>query len=377
MRKLFLSLMVCFLAVGVSFAAEADFSVFRKIYNPQLPELQLPERVKVTLPVQDFGIVIVETTTKTPQPWARIRKIETIKASITQTSALIGSPNNLTDGKHETTAEFDLDADGGEASVIFEAMPSIISAQLKIILARNVALPRDIEIAVWDEDKWKTVLAKSRLNGSVVNFPENSANKWRVRFWHAQPLRLSELQLVDANSRVQDTGEEYVWLARPGEVYMIYADAATSTRIAAGESGNLLADTEEILEITSGVISQNPNFKEPDSDGDGVVDIRDNCVSLANLDQADLDSNGRGDACEDHDKDGVMDDKDNCPSHANRNQKDVDADGIGDVCDPTESRLTEKFPWLPWAAMVAVTIVVGFIITKTIQDARKNEEEQQ
>jgi hypothetical protein len=36
----------------------------------------------------------------------------------------------------------------------------------------------------------------------------------------------------------------------------------------------------------------------PDTDGDGVADFSDNCVSLANPDQADSDQNGVGDACE-------------------------------------------------------------------------------
>ena len=35
----------------------------------------------------------------------------------------------------------------------------------------------------------------------------------------------------------------------------------------------------------------------------------------------------------DIDKDGVIDDTDNCPSTANTDQADLDTDGIGDVCD--------------------------------------------
>lgn len=39
----------------------------------------------------------------------------------------------------------------------------------------------------------------------------------------------------------------------------------------------------------------------PDSDHDGVVDSVDNCVAVANADQADADVDGRGDACADED----------------------------------------------------------------------------
>ncbi len=36
----------------------------------------------------------------------------------------------------------------------------------------------------------------------------------------------------------------------------------------------------------------------PDADGDGVPDGNDNCVDVANPDQADTDEDGRGDACD-------------------------------------------------------------------------------
>lgn len=36
----------------------------------------------------------------------------------------------------------------------------------------------------------------------------------------------------------------------------------------------------------------------PDKDKDGIPDFRDNCVSVANPDQADIDRNGVGDACQ-------------------------------------------------------------------------------
>ena len=72
-----------------------------------------------------------------------------------------------------------------------------------------------------------------------------------------------------------------------------------------------------------------------DTDGDGIPDDHDNCPRTLNIAQADLDSDGRGDACDpDVDGDGYADGMDNCPRTANPNPSDYDRDGFGDVCDP-------------------------------------------
>jgi hypothetical protein len=80
-----------------------------------------------------------------------------------------------------------------------------------------------------------------------------------------------------------------------------------------------------------------------DPDGDGFPTfnlktpenaINDNCPYMYNPDQADLDEDDLGDACDpDVDGDGVLDPSDNCPRDYNPDQEDADRDGIGDVCD--------------------------------------------
>jgi hypothetical protein len=73
---------------------------------------------------------------------------------------------------------------------------------------------------------------------------------------------------------------------------------------------------------------------EPDTDSDGIGDGSDNCPTVANADQADVDGDEIGDACDaDDDNDGVNDTNDNCPTAANPEQVDTDGDGMGNVCD--------------------------------------------
>ena len=102
-----------------------------------------------------------------------------------------------------------------------------------------------------------------------------------------------------------------------------------------------------------------------DSDGDGIVDSKDSCPKVFNpvlkMDgsaQPNADGDALGDACDvcpldvvnktpcksspdpnDSDGDGVVNAKDNCPSVANKDQKDTDKDKIGDACDacPTKA----------------------------------------
>ena len=73
-----------------------------------------------------------------------------------------------------------------------------------------------------------------------------------------------------------------------------------------------------------------------DTDGNGVVDSCDNCVSIPNPAQDDADADGVGDLCndaEDADGDEWSDALDVCPLVENPGQEDLDGDYVGDPCD--------------------------------------------
>jgi thrombospondin type 3 repeat protein len=67
-----------------------------------------------------------------------------------------------------------------------------------------------------------------------------------------------------------------------------------------------------------------------DSDGDGILDVHDNCAAVYNPDQADQDGDVVGDAC------------DNCPAVSNPDQADRDEDKLGDACDSVDNPIISE-----------------------------------
>ncbi|MBI1825120.1 MAG: thrombospondin type 3 repeat-containing protein [Planctomycetes bacterium] len=79
-------------------------------------------------------------------------------------------------------------------------------------------------------------------------------------------------------------------------------------------------------------IGQHPGT---DTDGDSIPDDKDNCPTVWNLSQNDLDGDGIGDECDpDVDGDCIPNEQDPFPLVANVDSTDTDHDGVPDRCDP-------------------------------------------
>ena len=232
---------------------------------------------------------------------------------------------------------------------------------LTVLLDNNVALPSTIEIRALLDGQLKIVVANRAMNQRTINFPKTSSNSWIISFSYVQPLRISELKLNQDNAD-KTNSRSIRFLSQPNHSYRIYFDPDRRVTAPVGEAGNLYS-FDDVLILPAGEAGRNPEYVISDVDLDGRPDINDNCVTIDNPDQTDINDNGRGDACDDFDKDGLINSKDNCPANPNKFQTDTDSDGRGDACDNIESRITERQAWIPWAGIgFAAAVLVSLLI---------------
>ena len=190
-------------------------------------------------------------------------------------------------------------------------------------------------------------------------------------------LRVAELSLMAPRTRI-------LFLALPKHTYvLLYGETQNvpSPPLYGASLGDALRGTLDTAQALlaaqrndyDGIPSSQDNCpdtwnpKLEDFDKDGRGDACDTCPRIANPDQKDANGNGIGDVCEDEDRDGIANAVDNCPAKANRLQEDEDQDGTGNVCDVNDDRWSEDRPWLLYASMGAIIVVItglGAVILK-------------
>ncbi|MDO8742603.1 MAG: thrombospondin type 3 repeat-containing protein [bacterium] len=361
----------------LGFAATADaqgqqfpeLSAFRSYKNinsnisipvPTVVELELLNEF-----IERFDFAVLDTTTKSFEPYYFKREtlvnevpVSTITRPDTQNASRIN------DNDVRTYADFYLPNNGlGTVQIVLTGNSPITSSALTTLLDANVSLPNSVEIRALVNGQDRIVVANKRMDQYTIRFPQTTSNRWTVTFLYGQPLRISELKLQQDNAS-RTSMRTVRFLAQPGHSYRVYFDPDRSVTIPTREAGNI-SSAKDVFHAINFPTLNNPAYTIADIDNDGVPDVRDSCVSVANADQQDLNNNGRGDVCDDFDQDGVINSKDNCPNNPNIDQMDTDGDGIGDACDAQESRLTERYAWLPWLGIgfAGLVLIALFILT--------------
>ena len=186
----------------------------------------------------------------------------------------------------------------------------------------------DAFIMELDSSTWTT-------SGSTISAPNNfaydtsgnpisinSAGPTSMSAAHASGTTYDgSTQILEAKSPVASSGAHSLYISIFDQGDQIYDSAA-------------FVDDIQVLTVPSGQCT--PGAVPPsDSDGDGIPNGSDNCPSVANTSQSNIDGDGLGDACDpDMDGDGVANGSDNCPVNPNASQSNMDGDGLGDACDP-------------------------------------------
>lgn len=338
-------------------AQENPRTAFRDIKVVEVTDVLVPTVVEVPLrrgELREGQILVVEAESENFIPHYLKTYTTVYQTPFSAESNGLQDDGSLVDGDYTSYVTFP--ATEGvfrEAKVSLRSMNEVTASSLTVSFDTHVSFPRTVSVKADGE----ILVAKKIFDTRTITFPQTSARVWEIAFDYIQPLRISEIHIIEDAVKTEST-HGVRFLAQPNTQYEIYYNSDRSVRVDTSETPNLADNTGvQYLPWVGG--TANDAFIEADVDEDGVPDSRDNCVTVPNPDQLDVDGNGRGDACDDFDRDGVINSIDNCPNDPNRAQRDEDGDGIGDVCDDEESRLTERLAWLPW---LALTLVGGALI---------------
>jgi hypothetical protein len=353
----------------------SQLSAFRQ-YRQVTPQLKVPTVIDVPFDDATFNLpymAVVDGFSNDLEPSYFIDKV--VQNTIPYTLST-GVPTGdqaalMNDNDYSTFASFPLPPNGTEGmyGIMAKSTVPFTSSSIVFSFDKNVIRPKTISLQTRTGSETTTILAPTAFTADTVVFPQTKADTWIINLTYNQPFRITELKFTQIGASTSHT-KSLRFLAQPGKAYTIYFDPDRAVTLPTGESSNLQIATD-VSRVAGSYPQKNPTYIQADTDADGILDTIDNCPSVPNPDQKDVNGNGVGDACEDFDVDGVPNYLDNCPNDPNQSQIDSDGDGIGDACDTKESRFTEANPWIPWVGIGFAGIVLIALFAMTAREGKK------
>ncbi len=366
-------------AAGPPILSLEQKSVYSQVVDVEVPSLSVPTVVDVV--VDELGnlednYILVESSSQIPRASILTTNRRPILEKMRAQDPLNPSSvsNGAVDGDFQTYVSYDYneqkDPKGNiipnTVTIDVYAENDIETESIIFTFGRNVRPAQAIQVSSVDSNgKEDIILSRRVFNGSRVSFPLTKSSHFRVTLSYTDYLRIVEMQFQEY-SPDEEVSQKIRFNATPGQTYQIYYDADRYMPVDTGEKPRL-ADVDNVQLIGVGSRRDNPDYLQADTDGDGVVDASDNCDSVANPEQIDVDGNNVGDDCEDFDRDGIMNISDNCLHEVNVNQSDEDGDGKGDACDGEESRLIARNPWIPIVTILSVAVIVVLLMLRVLK----------
>lgn len=372
--------------VGLAWGGDATLAAYRSFLEVEPAQSTIPTVVQVPLPPDATKVLVYEEQSQSfiesmiENRYVINDPVTYQLSEVSSTDGIRGDLNNLLDNNPDTAVDFIVGGKSIESSSVFllESDHPVSVSEFSFGTGKNSILPSGFSIYSiknrQDTVEEGELIFQSTYVNNLVKFPVRRGQFWLIVFNYEQPIRLTDLDMgpVETSTRVDNVR----FLALPNMTYRVYLYPERSAPVTLRSGGNL-AGASAIDPISVGALTDNPLFVEADTDNDGLPDKIDNCPTHYNPDQLSTRGDGVGDVCADFDNDGFNNTEDNCPMLPNYDQRDKDGDGLGDECDLEESRLTERYPWLPWLG-IGVTlfvILVLFVIVAKMPPPIKKEDE--